>query len=290
MALQIFLNGLITGAIYALVAAGFNLVYNVHRFFYIAHGGVLAVGAFAFYSFSQLLKLNLILSFVFSLLAVFLLGSFIELLIHKPLRKRKGTSLLFFLASTSVFILIQNTLLLIFGPSIRTFKLPIQKSLEIAGANITPIQVGIFFTSVFVFLFLFLFLSKTILGRAIRAVSNDPLTSSLVGINVENIYLILINLSAVLGCIAGILISLEQDLRFDMGLHVMLMGIVASIIGGIGNISMAVVGGFFLGIIGNVGSYFFPSGFKQVFVFVVLIVFLLIRPQGLFGINLTEND
>jgi len=104
-----------------------------------------------------------------------------------------------------------------------------------------------------------------------------------VGINAENIYLISIQVSAILACIAGILISFEHDLRYDIGIFAILMGIVSSIIGGIGNIPASIIGGFLLGIIENMSVWVFPPGYKRVISFGILIAFLLVRPQGIFG-------
>lgn len=281
--LQIIFNGLVAGAIYALIAVGFSLIYNVHHFFYIAHGAVVAVGAFAYYSFFQLFNWNPVFAFLGAVVTTMALGSLIELGIHNPLRKRKGTSLLFFIASTAVLILIQNILLFVFGPSVRTYRLPIQTGISIGNAIITRTQILIIFASISVFVMLYLFMKNTKTGKALRAVSDDPLAASLMGINVERIYLVLINLSAILACTAGVLMSLEQDLRFDMGLHAILMGIVGSIIGGIGNIPASILGGFLLGMTENVSVWFLPSGYKQVITFGILIIFLLIRPQGLLG-------
>jgi branched-chain amino acid transport system permease protein len=289
MTLQIIFNSLITGAIYGLIAVGFSLIYKVHRFFYIAHGGILALGAFTFYTFYQLFNWNLVFSFLAALVSVMFIGSAIELLIHRSLRKRKATALLFFLASTAVFILIQNILLFLFGPSVRTYRFDLQESISIGGAFITPTQIIIFSTSILIFVILYLFIKYTKLGKSIRAVSDDPIAAATVGINVEAVYIQLINLSAILGCIAGVLMSLEKDVRFDMGLHAILMGIVSSIIGGIGNVPASILGGFLLGAIENTSLWLLPAGYKQVVTFGVLILVLLIRPQGLLGTRINRN-
>lgn len=289
MGLQIIFNGLITGSIYALIAIGFSLIYNVHHFFYIAHGAVVTVGAFAFFSFYKIYNWNPIFAFFAAIITTVAVGCVVELWVHKNLRKRKGSNLLFFLASTSVFILVQNILLFLFGPSVRTYKFPIQTSISIWGALITPTQIIIISVAVSVMIAFYLFIMRTKIGKAIRAISDDPIAATVVGINIEKMYLVLISLSAGLACIAGILMSLEQDLRFDMGLHAILMAIVCSIIGGIGNVPAAVVGGIILGLTENISLWFLPAGYKQVVSFGILILFLLIRPQGLLGVRTSEK-
>lgn len=289
MGLQVIFNGIISGSIYALIAIGFSLVYSLQRFFYIAHGSVVAVGAFAFFSFFQLYHWNPIFAFLGAAVVTMVLSSAIEIGVHSPLRRRRGTGLLFFLASTALFILIENALLLIFGPSVKTYKLPLQQVITIGNAIITPSQSVIFGTSVFVVLLLYLFMTKTKLGKAIRAISDDTIAASAVGINVDKIYLVVINLSAILACIAGVLMSLERDLLFDMGTQAILVAIVSSIIGGIGNVPAAVIGGFALGLIENTSIWFLPTGYKQVITFGILIGFLLLRPQGIIGRRLIEK-
>lgn len=283
MFLQIVINGLLAGAIYALIAAGFSYIYNVHRFFYVAYGAVLASGAFAFYSALIIFRLPILYAIIFAVIITLVLSTAFEICVHKPLRGRKANDLLLFLSSTALLVLFQNILLLIFGPSVRTLKLPLQKTISLFSAAITPSQILIFISSICVFLILHVFLSRTTIGKAIRAISDDSLAASLVGINTKKLNLIIINISGLLACVAGILMSLEQDLRFDMGQYAILMGIVASIIGGIGNITAAIIGGIMLGLIQNISIWFLPSGYKQIISFGILIVFLLVRPHGLFG-------
>jgi branched-chain amino acid transport system permease protein len=287
--IQIILNGLITGATYAVIAVGFSLVYKVYKFFFVAHGAIVAAGAFTFYSFYQLLRWNPTVAILGALFVSVTLSSIIEVGVHRPLRKRKATSLLLFLASSTVFILIQNILLFFFGPSVRAYKFELQTGMTVAGAIITPTQLLIISSSVLTFVVLHLVLNKTKIGKSMRAVSDDSLGASVVGIDPERTYLLTVNLSAVLACIAGILISLEQDLRFDIGLYAMLAGIVASVIGGVGNVTASIIGGLMVGIIENISVWFVPTGYKRVITFVILIAFLLIRPQGLLGHSIKED-
>lgn len=282
-ALQVVLNGLIAGSVYALVAVGFSLVYSTQRYFHIAHGSVVAVGAFSFYSFYKLCGVSPALALPGALVVAMVVGSLIELGVHRPLRKRGATNLLHFLASTAVFLLVQNVLLLAFGSSVRTLSLPIQEGISLGGAVVTYTQLLAIAAALVIFVALYILMTGTRFGRAVRAVSEDPLGASIVGSNVEGLYFGVANLAAVLACIAGVIMSLEQDLRFDMGLHAILSGMVAAIIGGVGNVPAAVAGGFLLGVTESISVWFLPAGYKRVVTFGILILFLLLRPRGLWG-------
>ena len=193
------------------------------------------------------------------------------------------------LASFGVFLFITGFILLIFGAEVKTFGLPIIKGYEIFGAIITKTQIILIVTSLVLFLFLQLFMKTTRLGKAMRALADDRQVASALGIKVEKTIAVTFIISALLAGIAGILVALEQNLEHAMGFSVVLKGLTASIVGGIGNVPAALVGGFLIGIIENIGIWFLPSGYKDAIAFVILILFLLFRPRGLFGTKTREE-
>lgn len=137
-------------------------------------------------------------------------------------------------------------------------------------------------------IFLWLFIQKTKLGKAMRAVSDDPIAANVVGINPERIILTSFAIGSALAGVAGILISFETNIEPTMGFSALLKGIIASIIGGIGSIPGAVLGGFFLGLAENLGIWKISAGWKDCIAFAILIIFLLLRPRGILG-NKTEK-
>jgi branched-chain amino acid transport system permease protein len=137
--------------------------------------------------------------------------------------------------------------------------------------------------------FLWVFIQRTKLGKAMRAVSDDPMAASVVGIYPEKTILMAFGIGSALAGVAGILISLETNIEPTMGFSAILKGIIASIIGGIGSIPGAMFGGLFLGIVENLGIYKIQAGWKDTIAFAILIVFLLLRPQGIFGVK-TERE
>jgi len=283
---QLLLNGLISGGIYTLVALGFTLIYRTVKFFHFAHGVVYAVGAYLAYSLIISLGLNPIISFFLAVFLTGLIGVLIDRLVYRPLRKRKAPNLVFLIASFGIFIFLQNLLQLIYGAQILTIRTgPVKEGHHILGAIITDTQILILVMSVALCLGLWMFVKKTKLGKAMRAVADDPLAASIVGINPERIILAAFAIGSALAGAAGILISLETNIEPTMGMNAILKGIIASIIGGIGSIPGAMFGGLFLGIAENLGIWKISAGWKDCIAFVILIVFLLVRPGGIMGIK-----
>lgn len=286
MTFQLVLNGIIVGGIYALIALGFAVIYRTVKFFHFAHGVVYAVGAYIAYSLIISLGINPVISFFLASALAGIVGVLIDRLVYRPLRKRKAPNLVFLIASFGVFIFIQNLLQLIYGAQILTIRTgPVKEGHHILGAVITNIQILILVVSCLLFVCLWLFFKKTKLGKAMRAVADDPLAASVVGINPERIILAAFAIGSALAGAAGILISLETNIEPTMGMNAILKGIIASIIGGIGSIPGAMFGGLFLGIAENLGIWKISAGWKDCIAFVILIVFLLVRPGGIMGIK-----
>lgn len=283
---QILLNGLVAGFIYALVALSFTIIYKTVKFFHFAHGVVYAVGAYIAYSLIISLGFNPIVSFFLAVILAGVVGVLIDRLVYRPLRKRKAPNLVFLIASFGVFIFIQNLLQLIYGAQILTIRTgPVKEGHHFLGAVITDTQILILVVAIALCISLWLFVKKTKLGKAMRAVADDPLAASVVGVNPERIILAAFAIGSALAGAAGILISLETNIEPTMGMNAILKGIIASIIGGIGSIPGAMLGALFLGIAENLGIWKISAGWKDCIAFVILIVFLLVRPGGIMGIK-----
>lgn len=281
---QLLLNGIIAGSIYALVAIGFTVIYRTVKFFHFAHGVVYTAGAYFAYTFFILFHINPIISFILAIIFAAFLGVAIDRIVYYPLRNKKASNLIFLLASFGVFILLQNLIQLIYGAQILTIRTgPIKEGHHFLGAVITNTQITILVFSIVLMILLWLFIQKTKLGKAMRAVSDDPIAAKVVGINPEKIIRTSFVIGSALAGAAGILISFETNIEPTMGFNALLKGIIASIIGGIGNIPGAVLGGFFLGLAENLGIWKISAGWKDAISFAILIIFLLIRPQGIMG-------
>ncbi|MEW6419604.1 MAG: branched-chain amino acid ABC transporter permease [Nitrospirota bacterium] len=215
------------------------------------------------------------------------LGIAIDRIVYLPLRKSNSPGLVFLIASFGVFIFIQNLLQLLYGAQILTIRTgPVVEGYQLLSAVITPIQILILSASIVLFTILWLIVDKTKMGKAIRAVADDPVGASVSGIYSEKVILYAFGIGSAL---AGVLISLETNIEPTMGFNAILKGIIASIVGGIGSIPGAVLGGFFLGIVENLGIWKIQAGWKDTISFAVLIIFLLFRPQGILG-NRKDKD
>lgn len=281
---QLALNSTISGCVYALIALGFVVIYRTVKFFHLAHGAVYAAGAYFAYTASIKLGINPILSFFLAAIFTSVLGIVIDRLVYLPLRKSKSPDLVFLIASFGVFIFIQNLLQLLYGAQILSLRTgPVEEGYHIAGAVITPIQILILSASIVLFIALWFIVSKTKIGKSIRAVADDPLGATVSGIWSERVILYAFGIGSALAGMTGVLVSLETNIEPTMGFNTILKGIIASIIGGIGSIPGAVLGGFFLGIVENFGIWKIQAGWKDAIAFGVLIIFLLLRPQGILG-------
>ncbi len=287
---QLLINGIIAGSIYALVALGFSVIYRTVKFFHFAHGIVYTAGAYIAYTLAIQLGINFIIAFILSMLFCAILGVLIDRSVYLPLRRKGASNLIFLLASFGVFVFLQNLIQLIYGAQILSLRTgPVKEGYHIFSAVITPIQIIILVVSVVLMLGLWTFIKKTKLGKAMRAVSDDLIAANVVGINPEKTIRLSFLLGSALAGAAGVLIALETNLEPTMGFSAILKGIIASIIGGIGNIPGAMLGGFFLGMAENLGIAWIPSGWKDAIAFAILIIFLLIRPNGIFGVK-TEKE
>jgi len=212
------------------------------------------------------------------------LGIAIDRLIYRPLRKSNASDLVFLIASFGIFIFIQNLLQLIYGAQILTLRTGVVKEgHQILGAVITDIQILILVVSCLLLVILWFIIEKTKMGKAIRAVADDPVGASVSGIYAERVILYAFGIGSSIAGVAGVLISYETNIEPTMGLNAILKGIIASIVGGMGSIPGAMLGGFFLGIVENLGIWKIQAGWKDTISFAILIIFLLVRPEGILG-------
>jgi branched-subunit amino acid ABC-type transport system permease component len=283
---QLLINGLIAGAIYALVASGFSVIYSVCKFVHFAHGAVITLSGYFLYFLFSKLGLNFWPSMILSIIFASFLGFFIDQIIYKQLRKRKASNTILLMASVALLIFFESLILLLFGADVKTIGyIKISKGIEIFNAIITPLQIVIIIVSIILLILLFLFMKKTKLGKAMRAVADNKDVAEVVGISAEKIYSWSFIIGSAIAGIAGILVGLEQNLEPTMGTNLMIKGFTAAIIGGIYSVPGSILGSFLLGLVENFGIWFLPSGYKDAIAFIILFIFLLFRPQGILGIK-----
>lgn len=287
--LQIILNGLIVGSIYALVAVGFSLIYSTGKFMHFAHGAVVVLAAYIQYWFFNLISINFYLSFVLTIVFISLIGYGIHKLIYEPLKDKKSSNAVLLIVSVAILVIIENFILLVFGASIKSYNfLKIRKGIEIAGAYITPLQVFIVVISVILFIVLYFFMKKSKLGKIIRATADNSELARISGINAHFVHSASFVIGSAMASLAGVLIALEQNMEPTMGTNLIIKGFTGSVIGGIMSIPGSIAGSFLLGIVENAGIWYLPSGYKDAIAFGVLFLFLLFKPTGIFGLKKRE--
>ncbi len=285
---QLLMNGLIAGGIYALIAIGYTMVYGILRFINFAYGEIAMVGAYTAFVAIVWLKWPLWLAALAALAVCSLLGVAIDFVAYKPLRNANRLASL--ITAIGVSILLQNLVALFFGSEIKTFRQgPVEQGLQVFGAYITPTQIFIIGTALFLMFALHYFVSRTRLGKAIRATADNMELAKVIGIDSEQVIRASFAIGSALAAAAGVLIALEQNIEPTMGVMPGIKAFTAAVVGGIGSIHGAMLGGLLIGFVENIGIWFLPSGYKDAIAFVVLILFLLFKPKGLLGGKAEED-
>ncbi len=292
--LQYLVNGITLGAIYALIALGYTMVYGILKFINFAHGDILMVGAYVgLLAYTALTAVStsgawMLFSFFLALLASMafcaLLGVFIERVAYKPLRNASRLAPL--LSAIGVSFILSNGAAWIFGTHSRRFPYPFDNTpLIIAGLYVTPHQVMTIAVSILMMIMLSSFVNKSRLGKAMRATSLDQDTSELMGIDANMVISMTFAIGSALAAVGGILAAFDFRVYASMGTMTGLKAFVAAVIGGIGNIHGAMLGGLILGILESVGAPLLgiPSSLSDAIAFAVLIIILLVRPDGILG-------
>lgn len=296
--LQQIFNGLVLGSIYALVALGYTMVYGILQLINFAHGEVVMVGALV----SLWVSLKLIASgvpgplvFVLGLAAAvpacMLLGFLIERIAYRPLRRAPRLAPL--ITAIGVSIVLQALAMMLWGKQYKSVPQLIPAiPLHVGGATISTLQLFIIAVSCVLMAGLLVLINKTPLGRAMRATAQDPTVAGLMGVDINRVISITFIIGSALAAVAGVLVSQNYGIaHYYMGFLLGLKAFTAAVLGGIGNLTGAMLGGVLLGLIeslgagyiGDLSGGFFGSHYKDVFAFLVLILVLVLRPSGLLG-------
>ena len=274
------------GCVYALFALGFTLIFGVLGVVNLSHGAVFMVGAYAAAQaatrFSLPLWASLLVAFGFS----GLLGLVIDWLVLRPLRARNAPHLIPMIATIGVAIILNNGIQGIFGAANLSFPsgLVSEETMQLGNIGVTSLELGIIGLSFALMALLLVLLKKTQLGRALRAIAESPKAAYLLGINVEGLFLLTSFAAAGLGGVAGVLIGLYSNALFPlMGQPMLHKGIAVIILGGMGDIRGALIGGLFLGFAEVLSVAYIGSSMRDAVAFGLLFLILLVRPKGLFG-------
>jgi branched-chain amino acid transport system permease protein len=281
---QILLNALIAGSVYALVGIGFSLIYGQTRFFHFAHGAVFASGAYAVFFFMEVCRIPFPASVALAIAFTAGLGILLDLCFYRRLRRKGASAIILLLVSLGVYVAFENLISMCFGDQAKSIRLgAVYEGINVLGGRITLIQMAMISTSILLVVILAWLQGKTRIGRVMRAVACDPVLAAVSGIESDRVILWTFALGSALAGGAGILVALDVDVRPTMGMNPLMMGVVAVIIGGVGRISGVALGALLLGLAQHLGVWKIGSQWQDAIAFVILLVFLLFRPQGFFG-------
>jgi branched-chain amino acid transport system permease protein len=282
LALQLIIQGILLGGIYGLIALGLSLIFGVMGVINFAHGQMMVMAMYVSYWIFVLLGIDPYLSLVIVAAVIFALGYLIQAsVVNRILDYPEAMQVL---PLVSMGLILENLALLFWGPDHRS---P-QTALSLETLWIGPIMIDVsrliaFILAIFITILIFIFLKKTSLGKSIRAASDNRTGAILVGINVDRINNASFALGAATTAAAGVLLLPLMPISPHMGHDFTLTAFIVVILGGMGNLIGALIGGLILGIAESVSTLFLPATLKQVVSFSILIIIMLFRPQGLFG-------
>lgn len=295
--LQQLINGLTIGSLYALVALGYTMVYGVMKLINFAHGDIIAFSAYVgltiftqFYGSNALSLINIVIVFLLTAILVGFVGVLLERLAYRPLRTAPRLSAV--VSALGASLVIQNGIMLIWGPNMEIFPSDIfpSTSWDFGGVIISFTQIMILALSAVLMAALYIFINRTKMGTAIRATAIDQDAAKLMGINVNRIIMTIFVIGSMLGAIGGLFIGIYyRGLTFDMGWIYGLNAFIAAIIGGIGSIPGAMLGGLLLGLFNAMIAGYISTTWAETFTFILLIIILILKPTGILGEKTAEK-
>jgi len=294
------INGLTIGSFYALIALGYSMVYGILKLINFAHGDFFALGSYIGYTVLVFASAFLTTHFgawgmvgvalMIAALCLALVGIAVERAAYRPIYPAGRLPAVVSALGASIFL--QNTIMVIWGPRYQAYPAELIPNihLHLGGIHITLLQLVILVLSFVLMGILYYIIQKTLFGAAVRATALDRDTASLMGINFNKVIFFIFTLGPALGAITGVMVGMYyRQISFTMGWNYGLKAFTATILGGIGNLPGAMLGGLILGILEMFGAVYISEAWKNVFVFLILILVLIFRPTGLFGEKTAEK-
>lgn len=279
---QYLITGITVGSIYAMVAVGFNIIYNVTEIINFAQGEFVMLGGLIMVFFRVVMGLPLIMAFPATVIVVTLVGILLDRLAIRPIRQ--PTVLTLIIATIAASILLKGAAMFIWGKD--PYDLPAfsgRNPINVFGAVIQPQYLWVIGFLIVIVIILSIFFNRTIIGKAMSACADNPNAASLVGINVNQMILLSFALSAAIGAVAGITVTPISLMEYDRGAMLAVKGFGAAILGGLGSFPGAILGGLIMGTIESFGAGLISSGYKDAFALIVLLIVLFFRPSGILG-------
>jgi len=280
---QLLANGVVAGSVYALVGAGFALIYSVSRFFHFSHAATFTVGGYAAWSLMAL-GTPIVLAGTGGVAAAAVCGLLLERFLYRSFRRRSASALVLLLASIGVYTVLENTIAMVFGnQALSLVQKPAVPGTSIIGARLTEVQLAAVIITLVTFLALQTGSKLTKTALLIRAVASNATLAAARGISLDRVSLVVFCIGSGLSGIAGVLTAMDVDIVPTVGMYPFMMGVVAAVVGGVRSVWGSVFGGYMLGIAQNLSILMVDARWTPTLAFLVMILFLLLRPTGFFG-------
>ena len=285
MILQQLINGLTLGSTYALTAVGYSMVFGILELVNFAHGSVYMVGAFLTLIFLTALKLNFFVSFMLSIILTGILGIAIDKFALYPLRKKNAPKVTALISTIGVSIFLQNLVMIVWGSETKNFPLVIDfGSIDFLGAKLSILQIMIFSMSLVTMIGLNIMIQKTKIGKAMRATAQNTEAAKLMGVNINTVIMTTFFIGSALASVAGTMVGMYyQTIDPYIGYMAGLKAFAAAVLGGIGVLPGAIIGGLLIGVTETLAAGYINSGYRDAIAFAILIFMLIIKPSGLLG-------
>jgi len=280
--LQTVVNGILAGCIYALFAMGLTLIYGVLNFVNFAHGELIMWGAyFLFLAMAEPIALPLWAAVPLALGMTALLGMAMDFALFKPLRRANRLTLL--IAAIGLSFFLRNAAQLFFGAQVRTYGFEIQQGYRWLGVSLTPQQLAIIVISLICIGGVYLLFFKSRMGKSMRALADNLDLARISGIHTRKVILSAWIISSLLAGVGGILLALDTNLNPEMGVVNLIKAFAATLIGGVGNLWGALIGGLIIGLAENIAVLYISPGYKDAVAFIIMVIILLARPYVVAG-------
>lgn len=282
--LQLLFNGLQLGAIYALTAVGFALIFGSTKVFHVAHGAAFTLAGYLFWWSINSQKWHWAAGLLLATVVVVAFGLFMERFIYRPIQRHEGAFFTVFIAAFGTQIIVQNLVGTVFGRGFETVTVDLSKAVELApGLFVAPIAGVAIVVAVVFFIGLNLFLTRTLVGTGLRALADNPDLVRVFGLEPTRLAQVAFALGSALVVPAAALTAMSQGINPGIGAHIMLISLAATIVGGIGSLKGAAYGGMLLGLAESMAIWKLDPQWSEAVTFIILFVFIIFRPAGFLG-------
>ncbi len=289
--MQILINILYTWQLYLLIGLSFYLIYYTNKIFHIAHAAVITIAVYFVFLFAYTVAFPFPVAVIAGIAAATIVGMFCELLVYRPMRKKNLPPLAYLIASIGLYVILQNAISLFFGDDTKVINTAeITVGHQIFGAYITTVQIITICVSLALFIGVNLFLHFTATGKSLRAVSSNPELCNIYGISSNKVILIAFALGSALAAVAGILSAMDTNMTPTFGFNLLMYGIVAMIIGGVGSTRGLLAGSLLVATAQHLAAFYLDTKWMDAVTYIILILFLIWKPLGFSGKRLKKVE